>query len=228
MPIINGRRVEIPNSGIYGKDLEKMAGKENGRRIIVKGKGIDFKAVRPNKLYGKNELYDKYGKPVKITTIPDRTKGGFGKRRSALSKQIIAEQVYDIATHLFKDGVDFDEDNADWVAVPNYGLPAVWHPIAKTRSTPLLIVFPTEYPNLPPIGFYMKADIPAAPGGHFYDQAYHDACKKPLQLGWRWYCVYIKPGSWRPARVRKQGDWKYGDNLWEYFSLIKEALASKD
>jgi len=226
MPIINGRRVEIPDSGVYGEELQRIAGDQLGRRTVIKEKGTSFKTIESNKVYKKSDLFDKHGNPVKITTIPDRTKGSFGERRSKLSKQIITEQVYDIATHLFKSGADFDEENADWMAVPQFYLPRIWHSIART--TPLLIMFPTEYPEIPPIGFYLKADIPKSPHGHLYNEAYHEASKEPLKKGWQWYCVYIKQGAWQPARVRMAEDWKRGDNLWQYFSLIDEVLASRD
>jgi hypothetical protein len=226
MPIINGKRVEIPDSGVYGEDLQRESGNKPGRRTIIKEQGTSFKAIDPNKKYYPNDLKDKRGNPVKIVNIPDRTKGSFEGHRSQLSKQIITEQVYNIAEHLFKDGVDFDEDNADWMVVPNFRLPSIWHSIAKT--TPLLILFPKEYPELPPIGFYMRASIPKSPHGHLYQSAYHEASKKPLDKGWQWYCVYIQQGNWQPASVRRTNDWLRGDNLWEYFSLIDEALASRD
>lgn len=113
-------------------------------------------------------LFDKHGNPVKVTTIPDRTKGTvtYGGTRTTLSKQIITEQVYDIAEKLFKQGVSFDEENADWMIANQYVLPPLWHPIAK--MTDLLIVFPTEYPVLPPVGFYLKEDIPLSVNGHLY------------------------------------------------------------
>jgi hypothetical protein len=226
MPIINGRRVSVPPAGVYGEELMREAGNRSGRRTVIKGSGLDFKPIQATKIYKDAELYDKKGNPVKIELIPDRSKGSFGVKRSKFSKQIITEQVYDIATHLFKSGVDFDEDDADWMTVPEYRLPSIWRSIAKT--VPLLIVFPTEYPELPPIGFYMKADIPQSANGHLYQAAYHDAWKEPIAHGWKWYCVYIGQGNWQPARVKKPGDWKSGDNLWTYFTLINEVLSSKD
>ena len=176
----------------------------------------------------KHDLTDKNGNPVKIDTIPDRTKGYvmFGGNRSALSKQIITEQVYDIALNLFKTGVQFDEENADWVIFPDYILPANWHYIAK--RTPLMIVFPTQYPQIPPVGCYMKGDIPESANGHMYKQAYHEADKAPLEAGWQWYCVYVKPGTWRPVRYNGKNSWKRGDNLWDYVTLITEVLGTTE
>jgi hypothetical protein len=172
-------------------------------------------------------LYDSRGKPVKITTIPDRTKGvTYGGERSFLSKQIITEQVYDIAEKLFKKGVSFDEEHADWMIANQYVLPPIWHSIART--TDLLIVFPTEYPELPPVGFYLKEEIPLSVNGHLYQSAYHEACSDPLTQGWKWYCVYINSGSWQPAPVYRPGDWRKGDSLWTYFTLISEVLSGMD
>jgi hypothetical protein len=133
--------------------------------------------------------------------------------------------VIDIATHLFTRGVQFDEDNADWLMVPGYVLPRNWHHIA--RRCDLLLAFPNEYPRLPPVGFYLMANLPSA-NGHLYDQAYHEAWQEPIRRGWRWYCCYIAPGAWRPAPVRRPGDWRAGDNLWTYITLVNEALASND
>ena len=163
-----------------------------------------------------------------MTTIPDRTKGAvlYGGVRTALSKQIITEQVYDIAEKLFKKGVSFDEEHADWMIANNYVLPPLWHTIATT--TDLLIIFPTKYPELPPVGFYLKKDIPLSVNGHLYQSAYHEACGDPLTQGWKWYCVYIHAGSWQPAPVQFSGDWRKGDNLWTYFTLISEVLSGTD
>jgi hypothetical protein len=227
MGIINGRRVtNVPDSGVYGSDLIREMRPGSGRRVVVQKEGLNFSTIDPSRRYTKRELIDKKGQPVKITTIPDRSKGSFEGRRTPLSKQIITEQVYDISEHLFKEGVDFDEDDADWLVVPKYRLPGLWRDIAATA--PLLIVFPTEYPERPPVGFYLKADIPYSPNGHFYEQAYHEADKSPLERGWKWYCVYIQPGAWNPAPVRRAGDWKAGDNLWQYFTLVSETLSNRE
>ena len=227
MAIINGRRVSnVPHSGVYGKELIDEMKSGSGRRTVLHRSGMQFETIFPGKRYTKRELLDKKGQPVKIMTIPERTKGGFGLPRDPLSRQIITEQVIDVAEHLFKQGVDFDEDNADWLVVPSYFLPRNWHHIA--RSTPLLIVFPTEYPTLPPIGFYLMEDLPQSANGHLYANAYHEAWKEPLAQGWKWYCTYVEAGAWQPAPVRRPGDWKWGDNLWTYMTLVNEVLASGD
>lgn len=224
--IKNGRRVSIPSphEKIEGREILGQVNPSPGRRTVML-KDMEAETIDPYRTYSATELIDKRGNPVRIMTIPERTKGTFWGYRTEFSKRIIAEQVYDIAAHLFKNGVEFDDENSDWMKVPNYFLPKVWHSIA--RITPLLIVFPNEYPELPPVGCYLKASLLGAPDGHLYPNAYHEAAKEPLEEGWKWYCVYINRGSWQPARVRNAGDWKYGDNLWTYFTLINEALSSR-
>ena len=226
MAIINGRRIQVPPGGITGQSLIQQMNAGSGRRPVIQ-QGTGFQSINPNYTYKPEELYDRHGNPVKITTIPDRTKGvTYGGERTALSKQVITEQVYDIAEKLFKKGVTFDEENADWMIANQYILPPIWHSIAQT--TDLLVVLPTEYPELPPVGFYLKEDIPVSVNGHLYRTAFHEACSDPLTQGWKWYCVYINAGAWQPAPIQGPGDWRKGDNLWTYFTLISEVLSGTD
>lgn len=146
--------------------------------------------------------------------------------RDELSRKIITEQVYDVAENWYPQGVDFDETNCDWVIFPNYELPENWHHVART--SPMMIVFPTAYPALPPVGFYLHKDLGHSPNGHLYAGAYHQACKLPIERGWHWYCVFVNRGAWRPGKVRLPMDWKNGDNLYTYLMLCREALASAD
>jgi hypothetical protein len=233
MAIINGRRVDpnrIPNSGVYGQDVINELKLSPGRRPVFMKPG-GFEQVDPNRRYSKRELLDKKGQGIKVEDIPDRTKGSgenpFAGRRSELSKRIIYEQVVDIAEHLYVgDRIDFDEKDSDWLIIKFFPLPNSWHHIA--RSTPLLIVFPKQYPEIPPIGCYMRETIPQSPNGHYYAAAYHAASMAPIEKHWKWYCVYVQPGAWKPAVVRRPGDWKRGDNLWTYLTLINESLASSE
>jgi hypothetical protein len=150
--------------------------------------------------------------------------------RSSLSKRIIIEQCEDIARNRFVNDATIDYDGAHTLVVKNYLLPSKWHsmPGVVNKRTALAIVFPTEYPKIAPIGFYLKAEISDAPNGHFYTQAYHDADKIMLNYGWKWYCVYVKEGQWQPSAYRKANDWRFGDNVWTYFDLIKESLTTAD
>ncbi len=226
MPIINGRYIVVPPRGITGEDIIQQLKPAPVRKPIMEKDG-SFSAIDPKRTYKPDELFDKDGNPVKITTIPDRTKGTtYGGNRSFLSKQIITEQVFDIADKLFEQGVSFDEQHADWMIANKYRLPQAWHNVARTID--LLLIFPTEYPAVPPVGFYLKEDIPLKVNAHLYRRAYHEACDDPLTQGWIWYCVYVNPGGWQPAPVQRFGDWRKGDNLWTYFKLISEVLSERD
>lgn len=163
--------------------------------------------------------------------MPERVKGvgaqTFQERRSAMSKQIILEQILDVSQKFYKDNLmEFDEDDCNWVVFDGFYLPPKW--IGVARTSPLLISFPMEYPSLPPIGFYLSSDIPVSPNGHKYNFTAHGADPAPLSKHWHWYCVYIEAGNWRPSVYRRKGDWRSGDNLWDYITLIKETLQSDD
>ena len=157
----------------------------------------------------------------KLAIMPHRCKGGYFTPRSARSGSLIRDQLVDISEKLFKGAtnIDYDELNYDWMVVERYQMPSNWN----RRFVPLMIIFPTEYPEIPPVGFYLPDTIDS-PHGHLFDRAYHGASEAPVQEGWRWYCTYIEPGSWRPAWGRYSDDWRKGDSLWEYFTLIGEVL----
>lgn len=268
--IVNGRRINIPDAGISGSDLDREANPKgkSGRRTVLRD-GIHATTVNPNKTYTKDDLINKKGKPVHITDMPDRTKGSgfwelvsqylldqivddeptenhptrttavipatnqdnlFWGRRTKQSKRIITEQVLDIASNLFKTGIQFDEKDANWVIINHFVMPRKWHGLkgVVNGGTPLMIVFPTKYPKVPPIGFYLLSDIPKSPNGHLFHEAYHMADKRIMQNGdWQWYCTYVNPGSWQPSGGKAPYDWKRGDNLWTYVTLVTEALTSK-
>jgi hypothetical protein len=163
--------------------------------------------------------------------LPARMKGSgeptYDRVRSSISKQIIFEQISSVSEGFYKDKeVDFDGDNLNWVVFPDYMLPPRWRNIART--SPLLISFPMEYPDLPPVGFYLTASLPKSPNGHLYAAAYHSANKAPIQKNWVWYCVYVDAVNWNPAFYRRPRDWERGDNLWDYITLINESLQSVD
>jgi hypothetical protein len=225
--IINGKKIPIPANGISGSKISDIATSGNHKRRAVISNGKDFKTIKRNKTYHAKDLVGKKGK---VTSIPERTKGygKFGGPRNERSKQIILEQVADVAGKLFKgQNIQLDKNNMHWMVVPKYKLPKNWHHIAET--TPLRISFPNNYPEEPPIGFYLKEHlILNSANGHLYNQAYHQADQYPIQNGWQWYCVYLNNGAWQPAYIKYPGDWKKGDNLWTYFQLISEVLGSAE
>jgi hypothetical protein len=142
-------------------------------------------------------------------------KPSIGESLSVVSKRIVAEQIADIASQRYESNVEFDEENADWVVFPNFILPSNCK--QKARSVALMTLFPKEYPEVPPRGFYMQdttrlSNVPSS-------QPYAGATAVPQ--GWLYYDIHI---NWRPAAV----EWRRGDNLWTYLEVIDFVLAQDD
>ena len=240
---INGKRVEIegPVSGALLAN-EATHGRAGRRAIMTDKQGVSNRNIDRNKIYNPEDLKRDDGKPIRITTIPERVKGAdiepvgtFFRTRSVLSKRLIRDQVYAVAGHMFKgQNITFDEDQAHSVIIPRFILPLGWKP----KTTPLMVIFPVEYPYLPPTGFYIHKDCvppPDKPGHLFSGHAYYGTFgekeeeKKWLRdNNWAWYCAHVQAGAWRPARIHELGDWRFGDNLFTLFTLINEVLNERE
>ena len=229
--IVNGRRIACGN-GISGFDIAAAAGNPRKRRVVKIAAG-QVQKIDASHYYSPEELMDRNGRPVKISTMPERTKGGFipgsvntqnpfSGFRSAFSRHLILDQIDDVARNFFKAPLRFDE-NADWVVFPTFRLPGNW----SVPTAPLMILFPTDYPAVPPIGFYLPDTLPS-PNGHKFSRVYHSASDAPLLRGWHWYCCNVDDGAWQPAPMNARNGWRDGDNLYTYITLINEVLASSD
>lgn len=119
-------------------------------------------------------------------------------------------------------GVSFDEQQCDWLMIPNYPLPAKW----QDRRCNLLIVFPETYPLAPPIGFYLNQHFRLKNGKtdqHFVGFGAHAAPDLRAQ-GWYWYCVRMAEGTaggWQPSP-----DYRDADNLWTFLNMVRESLTN--
>jgi len=72
--IVNGRLVDVPDSGMYGDDLIDALNPGPGRRVVM-GSGIKVETVKRGQKYGASELRGRGGKPLMVKEMPDRTKG---------------------------------------------------------------------------------------------------------------------------------------------------------
>ncbi|MFH1287140.1 MAG: E2/UBC family protein [bacterium] len=132
----------------------------------------------------------------------------------------IRNEVMMIAPRFSKNGggIEFDEQNCDWLIINSYALPSRW----KERWCKLMIIFPQGYPNVPPIGFYLSSKFRLKKGtdSHFTGKAYYGA--PDLQSsGWYWYCCHLANGAWEP-----QVNYTKPDNLWTYLNMIRESLTN--
>lgn len=146
----------------------------------------------------------------------------FGSQHVDRRKARIDNEVVMIAPRFAQTGgILYDEEHGDWLIIPRYPLPARW----QQRWCKLLIVFPSAYPDTPPIGFYLNRHFQLKGGGadgHFTGQAYHGA-PNLTGHGWYWYCVQIPPGSggWTPSADHRQTD-----NLWTLLNMVRESLSN--
>ena len=118
-------------------------------------------------------------------------------------------------------GIYYDEANLDWIMIPRYPLPERW----QERWSKLLIVPPSSYPQLAPLGFYLNKKFRLKAGGsdpHATGQAYHGA-PDLLKSGWHWYCVTVENGlgGWHPS-----ADYRQPDNLWTFLNMVRESLTN--
>ena len=237
---MNGKRVALPTRPISGEELANTAtqGRKGRRAIMSEKSGVSHRTIDRTKIYNPNDLTRDDGRPVEIRTIPERVKGAeiesvgtFFGQRSDESKRLIRDQVIHVAAYMFKgQDITFDEDGAHTVIIPEFVLPKGWTP----KKTPLMIIFPVEYPRLPPTGFYIHTDCvpPSDKSGHlFAGTAYYGTFgekEKEKQWlrdnDWAWYCAHIQAGAWIPAKTRELTDWRRGDNLFTFFTLINEVL----
>ena len=147
-----------------------------------------------------------------------------GVRQPDRRKRYIVEQICQIAPRFTEggSGVQFDEQNCDWLMIPQYPLPERW----RQRWTSLLIIFPSSYPDTPPTGFYLNQDLGLKSGnqdGHLFDRGFHGA---PTIPGWHWYCVLAQVqqgGGWKPAANPTEPD-----NLFTFLNLVREALTNDE
>ncbi len=114
--------------------------------------------------------------------------------------------------------VNSDQQDGQWVHVPNFRLPAGWN----KREVEILIDVPygnPGYPRVPPEWFWTDRDLRADDGrpiGHFFPEAsssYTD--RMYVDKGWGHFCVHV-PG-WRAANGIRLQD---GHTLVSYLDLI--------
>jgi hypothetical protein len=138
--------------------------------------------------------------------------GPTARRRSRLNAeaQLLAQRY---------GSVTFDQEDATWVHIPGFPLPAGW----SRAEVEILIDVPygnPGYPTVAPEWFWTDRDLRTSDGGpisHFFassnnnfaDQAY-------VNKGWGHFCVHLA-GEWHPASGLKI---RQGHNLGSYLELI--------
>ena len=229
MVIINGKRVNMPNSAT-SEDLFRAAGRNSEGRAMTKQSPAGNVRLKPGQSYRLNDG-DKFGEG------PDRVKASgeftyFGHKED-WQKELITEQVMEVSRKMFKGSLVKLDDDCNWVVFEGFLLPDEWQRANPGRTfVPMMIIFPDQYPELPTNGFYLPASLTVPhDAAHFFDRGYggafgqnSDEMQAMADTNWKWYCTHIMPGSWRPARLRQISDWRKGDNLWSIITICKDVL----
>jgi len=156
----------------------------------------------------------------------------FNGIRNPTRERMIQEQVAYVTTNantLCGDEFLFHDPSWSLIEFKRFALPQIWQ--AKNggkQTTPLMIAFPDQYPDIPPVGFYMPETLNAPEQARrVYDPSIAKAHGVPTDFlanfagkGWKWFCMFFEPGRWNPARIRYTGDWQHGDNLATYINAI--------
>ena len=178
------------------------------------------------------------GRGESFLTGPDRVKGvgeTYFRGKEQWRRDLIADQVADVAERVFGDSTVELDENCDWVVFESFRLPKAWAEANPGEErTRMMLIFPDEYPDLPTNGFYLPNRLRAPWRDHHFLEmgvggAYGTTADELNELrlsGWKWFCTHIKRGSWRPARLRRLSDWHKGDSLYHIIALACEVLTN--
>ncbi len=151
------------------------------------------------------------GNEARIKTYPSGTvKGDTNARREYYIKSHVAS-VADVYGERYGQPVQLDK-LLRFVYIPCFTLPRKW----GMRTTPLIIWFPTDYPEIPPNGFYLSKKCQ---GPHIFSRMVYGASPDLSSKGWNWFCVHCDAG-WHP-----QEDPNKEDNLWTFLDVIRLSLS---
>ncbi len=212
---------------------------EDVRRIGGIKKGREVNAITPHGNY-KLEKGKRYTVPnnTKFTDNPGIRKASheytYGHyRREDWKNAVILDQIKDLEEKLFKTDIEVDNvDHPVLMRIPNFRLPKETRRLNPgVYEVPVIIALPDQFPALPPVGFFLPAEIRAGDHGNF-SRGFHGAFASDSEgarlmekMNYNWYCSSIIADTWEPAEIRKISDWRYGDNLWNVITLLTRVLS---
>jgi len=157
----------------------------------------------------------------------------FNGTRADWQKRLIQEQVAWVTTSKTKGicGEAFTAQDVAWsgIVFHHFSLPSLWKRVNPNQlTTDLMIIFPDQYPELPPVGFYLPRRLQVPPeAAHLFEGGVEGRYGVPADLlqnlagkGWVWFCSHVRVGKWNPAPIQRVSNWRNGDNL---ASLISNA-----
>ena len=182
--------------------LEKMVGHD--RRIVIR-RGNEARPLEqfPNDFNLGNEVIAKH--------YPASTAKGADSRRERFIKAQVAS-VAEVYGERYGQTIQLDQ-NLQFVVIPQFALPRQW----GMKTTPILIWFPDEYPDIAPNGFYLSQNCR---GPHIFSRNVYGKSPDLSRYGWNWYCMHT---GWQPNANPNDGD-----NLWTFLDLVRMSLTIKE
>lgn len=177
------------------------------RRLMIK-RGSE---VRPLDRFPKDF---NLGQEVIVTHFPKSTAKGAMQRRERYIKTQVAS-VAEVYGERHGQTLQL-ESKCNFVVIPCFTLPKKW----GYKTTPILIWFPSTYPDAAPDGFYLSQQCR---GPHIFTRpvGYHEQLSPDLSnQGWNWYCMHT---HWQAG-----GDPLEGDTLWTFLEMAKSCFTIEE
>lgn len=143
-----------------------------------------------------------------LPSLPRGTRKGAAGRREHFIKAQVAS-ITEVMGERHGQVVQLDTQ-LRFVVIPQFRLPRRW----GMKTTPILIWFPPQYPDIPPHGFYLSRHCV---GPHVLRYNVYKDSPDLSAEGWNWYCVY--PKGW----IAK-ADPLEPDNLWTFLDVVRTSL----
>ncbi len=196
------RKVDFLTPEEIARQLESVVG-ANRRLMVRRGASLIplDRMTRTQNLGGEAWIKD----------LPaETTKGAISRRERFIKAQVAS--VADVYGQRYGQTVQLHE-SLDFVVIPNFSLPARW----GMKTTPILIWFPQEYPEVAPNGFYLSQNCR---GPHIFSRNVYGKSPDYSARGWNWYCVHT---HWSP-----KADPLEEDNLWTFLEVIRVSLTIRE
>ena len=192
-----GRQYIVPDDASE-RNIRQLTNVGRDRFLAVQNpEGEGYEILDENLLKRKRDL--------NLISLP-RYRQGFDYRRKCIDKDLkLLSSRFDI---------EADNENLDYFAVLDFPLGPGW----SRPTTTLLTKIPKDYPQVPPVHFFMKKGLSYKgknPSHYFRDDSFNELA----DLGWGKYCLHI------------DGGWYYnnnnvldGDSLHTFLELVKVVL----
>lgn len=143
-----------------------------------------------------------------LMALPHGTSKGAPTRRELFIKTQVAS-ISEVIGERYGQPVQLDA-RLRFVVIPQFRLPPRW----GMKTTPILIWFPDQYPEVPPHGFYLSQHCV---GPHVLRYNVYLDSPNLSDRGWNWFCV--NPKGWSA-----KADPLEPDNLWTFLDVVRTSL----